>query len=498
MPATLQNGHFLWQVSALPARNCGEYSYAVQVKQNSMRAPMRSKWLAICVLSCLFFVFVQPAQAQLEEAAAAYQIYKTYQEMISILQSGNPTPEDKILAELGTIKAAMQSIDSKLQTLDQEVAQLTYLEKRDAYLQLLQKVQQNEAMAQTASQQILEWVQTGKTDPNKLSNAENNSQLAANILMQQSYYMRPGGGPNDPDIFEYRTTLLPYLYALTVRLGVVILEQPQFRRFSSYTDEFNNHVTWLKQIPPMLEAEIMCQNAKQIDPSAEYAIYSHCVDTLSGYESAINGESGNGWNPLITPWAMGSDSDANNAFAYYTFYDRWKVQEEMGEHAVQNILPSVIHAATPWSRLEVIETVLDRENNNGPLSSGGKCLDSRPGFSLRSDCNRRSPTQQWVVQPGRTAPISATNPPSARVDICIEVYRWQSASNVDYPERCSGSSGERWTLTNANEVRWGRDSTLCMQNDQGLHPCNGAANQKWFRTWPPPFVRAPGVAVPHP
>jgi hypothetical protein len=118
---------------------------------------------------------------------------------------------------------------------------------------MLRDAQNYEALAQTASEQILEWKQSGRTDLLKLVFAENNSQVAANTLMKESYYMRPGSDLTKPDIFEYRTTLPRYLYALTVRLSVVALEQPQFRKFSAYTDEFKTHVAWLKQVPAKKE-----------------------------------------------------------------------------------------------------------------------------------------------------------------------------------------------------------------------------------------------------
>lgn len=95
------------------------------------------------------------------------------------------------------------------------------------------------------------------------------------------------------------------------------------------------------------------------------------------------------------------------------------------------------------------------------------------------------------------APISATHPElgvdingytSSLPDACLEVYEWRAGSNVVHPERCSGSSGEQWILSNAAEIRWGPDPSLCLQNDfnwaLSLRPCNGATNQIWYRTWP--------------
>lgn len=338
-----------------------------------------AKWFAFGALCSLLVGMTPPARAQGEEVAAAEQIYNAYKKIIEILGSSDPTPEDKILAQLATIQETMKKIDSKLQTLDDEVANLVYQEERGRYIDMLRDVQKYEALAQTASEQLLEWQQTGKTDANKLALAENNSQTAANTLLQSGYYMRPGSAPGQPDIFEYRTTLLPYLYALTVRLGVVAVEQPQFRKFSAYTDEFQNHVAWLKQIPAQLEPEIHCENGR-LTNSGYYAITSFCIDTLSGYMSVVNGVSTpTNFVPYTTYWESGSDADADSAFAYYTFYDHWRVEEQMGGHAVENIVPYVVHAATPWSIKEISSSTFGTSNREtGPSRTAASA--SIPNF----------------------------------------------------------------------------------------------------------------------
>jgi hypothetical protein len=461
------------------------------------------KWLAIGVLGGLLAGMAQPARAQEELAAlgagveAIKKIYAAYKTMLDILQSGDPTPEDKIIAQLTTIQTEMQKIDAQLQALDRDMENLVYMENRGLYLDLLRDAQTNEALAQSASDLLREWQQTGKTDHGKLLDAARDSLIAANTLMKEGFYLRPGSDASKPDVFEYRTTLPRYLYALTVRLGVVAVEQPQFRKFSAYTDEFKAHVAWLKQIPGRMEANVSCKNAPQISAGYAgiyYAIYSYCVDNVSGIETGAKPNPSPG-NQYITSWTLGSPADIDSAFSYYTFYTHWQLQDKIGEYTVQQILPSVVFAATPWSPSEVQNSTFGASGpQNGPLSNNARCLaDPGNGFTIAS-CNSQSPTQQWTATRGVAAPISETNP-FLLPDACIEVDEWKASSMV-YPERCSGSPGEQWILTNANEIRWGRDTSLCLQNDFHLRTCNGSASQKWYRNWPSVYVAPGPIYVP--
>jgi hypothetical protein len=272
------------------------------------------------------------------------------------------------------------------------------------------------------------------------------------------------------------------------------MEQPQFRKFSAYTDEFKTHVAWLKQIPGRMEANVSCKNAEQMS-AGYYAIYSYCVDNVSGIETGVKPDP-SPWNPYITSWTPGSAADADSAFGYYTFYDHWQLQDKIGEYSVQQILPSVVFAATPWSLSEVQNSTFGVPGpQNGPLSNNARCLeDSGHGYYTIASCNSQSPTQQWTATRGVAAPISETKP-SLLPDACIEVFEWQ-ASSIVYPERCSGSSGEQWILTNANEIRWGRNTSLCLQSDFHLRTCNGSASQKWYRNWPSVYVAPGPIYVP--
>lgn len=391
----------------------------------------------------------------------------------------------QILAELAKVRGTLEAIDAKLRTFDFTLVQLVWETKRGFYLDTLQKVQGYEAQAHTAAQQLGEWKQTGKSNSQKLANAENNSQIAANSLKQQSFYMRPGAGPDAPDIFEYRPALLPYLYALTVRLAVVALEQPHFRRFSAYTDEFKDQVAWLKQLPALMETDIFCDSKEKFDGQGNYQIFSFCRDTLSGAELIINGGYPYEFNRYETSWTPGSETDANYAYAFTTFYDRWNIQEEEGEHAVQRFLPLVDYAATPSSSTREIFGI---HVELGPLSNGSQCLTQNTlNFLALDACSRYSARQIWTAAvKGETAAISLS------MGGCLEESDWGPSSGP-FVWVCSTSFGEQWTITADNEIRWAPQPDRCLGTNLRLSSCTGAESQKWYRNWPP--LIAPVVPI---
>jgi hypothetical protein len=73
---------------------------------------------------------------------------------------------------------------------------------------------------------------------------------------------------------------------------------------------------------------------------------------------------------------------------------------------------------------------------------------------------------------------------------------------------CSGSPGEAYTVTAANELRWSRDETQCLtagtpttltnafgqtaaEGTVTLQPCDGQAHQQWSRAWPLTYIPIP-------
>jgi hypothetical protein len=448
------------------------------------------------VTAALLLGVPQPARAQ-EELAAAYaayqaaeKIYNGYKKVIEILEVPGPTPEDQILAQLAIVQGSINVLDEKLRNLDQNLATLVWQQKREIYLERLQEAQKSEAMAQTANQQLAQWIQT-KRNVGTLNDAENNSHLAANQLRQESLYLRPGPQENSPDIFDPRPALVPYMYALTVRLGVVAVSQPNFRQLKSFTDEFKSHAIWLEQILPRLEEEILCQHDKYYDQSgrAYFYISSRCTDKLSGFESAIIKSKyfhNAGTNPYITPWIVGSQADGDNALAYYSFYDRWWVQERIGKHTVQKLLAYVKGVASPTPRFGG-GAVLGLANlEAGYLGNGGGCLTASwisflGGLNL-SRCGSSPVQQNWTTRLGTPAVVMIGGG-----DGCIEVDQWDTSSAFAnaYVEKCSGSPGEQWTLTADRQLRWGYDPSQCLTNANGwvrLERCSGTHTQRWYNT----------------
>jgi hypothetical protein len=420
------------------------------------------------------------AQAELAGAAAVYEaintIYSTYTKLISILQNGDPTPQDKILEQIGQLQQAIRHVDTQLRAIDDELAQLAYQDKREFYLQTLQRVQEYQAMSQTAGQQLEEWLQTGRTDEGKLASAENNSQLAANALRSDSLYVRPGALVGDPDVFEYRATLLPYLYGLTMRIAVVASEHPTFRSLSAYTDEFAQHASWLKQLIAKMEAVMVCRQFVARDGD-RYSVASTCRNTLTGYASTINGEIPRPNVPGVTEWSIGSNEDAQNALAYYTYHDQWKVSRESGEDTLQAFLPSVMWAATPSSPRDPVPIAV--RSQTGPLvGSGAACVARGPGGLTL--CDIAVDAQWW------TTPLAGGSGKVAGADgvWCLEPPRWDPGVGVGADE-CSGSPGQRWQVSEAGALRWGRNPALCLTGpDLLLKACTDTPAQIWGREWP--------------
>ncbi len=433
---------------------------------------------------CLAFLAGPPipafAQAELAGAVAVYEaigkVYSVYTKMIGFLQSGDPTAQDKMLEQIRLLQQAIRQVDTELRGLDDELAQLAYLDKRDFYLQTLQRVQEYQAMSQTGGQQLEEWLQTGRTDAGKLASAENNSQLAANALRSDALYVRPGARAGDPDVFEYRATLLPYLYALTMRIAVVGSEHPTFRSLSAYTDEFAQHASWLRQLIAKMEAVMVCRQFVARD-GPFYSVASTCRNTVTGYASTINGEIPRQNVPGVTEWSFGSNEDAQNALAYYTYHDQWKVRRESGEDTLQGFLPSVTWAATPSSPRDPAPIALRFQT--GPLVGPGAVCIQRDTLGL-SPCDIAFATQLW------TTPFAGGSGQVAAVDgaYCLEPHRWDPSVSVGADE-CSGSPGQRWLVSETGTLRWGRNPSLCLTGPNLLlNTCADAAPQIWGRDWP--------------
>jgi hypothetical protein len=160
---------------------------------------MTRRLTAFCVAVAWTLGIAASARAQVEIGAlvgAAKGAYQTYKDIEAMLQSGDPTPDDKILAALGDLDHKFGQLKGEMDKLMGEIAQSIYQEGQHDYLQRKDRVQALQSQARTAHDELEEWVQTKKTNPLMLNDAEHDSLTASNSLRdEQALFWRPGTDP---------------------------------------------------------------------------------------------------------------------------------------------------------------------------------------------------------------------------------------------------------------------------------------------------------------
>jgi hypothetical protein len=294
--------------------------------------------------------------------------------------------------------------------------------------------------------------------------------------------------------------LVSYLYALTVRMAVVAVEQPGFRNDSAYRSEFQQHLAWLNGLQGLNAPRITHWNAGGVSTNSYFQVCSTATDQNSGVVSVLHGSYPSAGNPDCTNWLYGTQAEATDELQYYEFYDNWSIEEEMGIHAIQKLASLVaVDASAPIFRVCLPgHPCVSTYASLAPLvSSSGQCLtlDTSYGKSLTlASCNQGSADQTW-----QTADMNATASVGlADASACVEVSGWDPSLML-YPEACASSPGEAYTITSKNELRWGRDSSQCLTangSSLGLKPCNGSVAQTWGRSWPIKIIGVhPGLPV---
>jgi hypothetical protein len=445
----------------------------------------------------------------------AKEIYNDYKSISGFLTPTVDTTAE-ILADLSSLTTQMQQINVDLNKLGAELAAVAYQDKQAAYIAQLELIQGYEAQAQTASEQLATWQQTGRTNALLLASADNNSQIAANALKESAYYYRPAQTAGAPDIFDARSALLAYLYALTVRLSIVRAENPNYRTLTAYQQEFFQHTTWLQQIPSLSQTDISCNTVNGTGPSlpvyaspqwqdpGSFFICSTCTDTNSESFSTINH-----WSPSLlnsgctstNPALAGVQSVENNYAAYFSFWDNYNMLDELAVHVVQAFTTQFeIDTTNPTSEISLAGLTYE---NVGPLvSNTGKCLTGGPeGGPNLTPCSVGSATQIWHTgypvqgtHPAQPGPISLVTPPagSPTSGTCIDTIGWDP-SGFETLAACTGTLSEQYTVTSTNQLRWNYNPAYCLTDPEPsksdppsavLALCNGGPAQQWGRAWP--------------
>jgi hypothetical protein len=224
------------------------------------------------------------------------------------------------------------------------------------------------------------------------------------------------------------------------------------------------------------------------------------VDDGQGNGNAI-GTTNGGSAGCVGPYDLTS-AEGNDGEAYFQFWDMWNVQDEMGIHAIQRmeqIIQTDMTSAEPLPLRVCIGSSCPSTpayDPVGPLvSNTGLCLQNDSSNSLgvfMEPCSWLSGSQTWqTATMGQTGSLGLSNGSA-----CVDDYEWMAPINSVESKPCSGSSGELFTVTSANELRWGRNESLCLTAEtQGSYPvlqaCDGQPHQQWSRNWPASSMPTP-------
>ncbi|MER5641785.1 tetratricopeptide repeat protein [Kitasatospora sp. NPDC002227] len=233
-----------------------------------------------------------------ETAKTAYEAYQAICSFVS-LGRDNPTDEDRILARLDTLHADFQSLQGRFDEVLAAVKAAVNVEQQAYVLNLQHDLDTVRAQARTAVEQLNQWVADGRTDPLLRADADNNSRLAANTLLEgDSYFYRPD--PNSPtSVFDHRLAFIAYAYALTVRYGVISALNLQYRNNPLARAELAGHAARLDWIFNHADQAIQPDVTGIPASNGTFVVLYRCVDRISGTDTGVTRFDGEGGTEVI-------------------------------------------------------------------------------------------------------------------------------------------------------------------------------------------------------
>ncbi len=316
------------------------------------------------------------------------------------LLGGGADQSAALIAQLSAIDNALVQIGTDIKALYTAMEVVNAGVDNTSELNTAQNVGKALSNAQVAASQLIEWVQTGKTNAALINDADNTSNLGAQGLAQVNLYYRvnPKGGA---DIFDLRPALLAYLYALTVRLAVIGAEDPNFRCANDvggfgcvlpYKTELTGHINFLNSLEGLNQPSIGKWHETQ-QAGSTYALCSYAEDLNSGtYSWDDEGSQRPNGTPAgcivedSVPYGTITPALAATGLSYLEFWDNWNIEEEMGVHAGQKMAALLATMNTPdfppLLRVCLNGACPTPYNPVGPLvTSTGACLTGGSGAS---------------------------------------------------------------------------------------------------------------------
>ncbi|MFI0777396.1 tetratricopeptide repeat protein [Streptomyces sp. NPDC021212] len=289
---------------------------------------------------------------------AGKKAYEAYQGIVAFVSLGShsPTPEEEILAELEVLHQDFVALQGRFDEVLEAVKQAVRVEQQAYVLNLRRDLEGLRGRARTATDELSAWVAGGRKDPFLRSNADNNSRLAANTLLEgDSYFYRPD--PNSPEsVFDHRLAHIAYVYVLTVRFGVIAGLNPQYRDDRLAREELTRHAARLDWVFQHADQAIEPHTGGGPDDRGSYILGYQCVDHITGYDT---GHTQLGWRP-------GGQAEYDDARAYYSDQMRADMRVRTGLAKLMAFHDTVAYCAkdphtpgwSPWTPVEVPDTIV--------------------------------------------------------------------------------------------------------------------------------------------
>ena len=228
--------------------------------------------------------------------AAVQKIYSFYQQAVSLLQGSGPSEDDEILQ---TVQAITQEIGqiadvlTALKNLILEGLQETLQSEVDT---TVTQVQIQASAAQSAAENYAEWVQAGKpgvgTPAVVNQNAWQQSLSAATALRDTTeFFIKPVVTANGvSNQFDYRLAIAQYVYALTVRLTVIMGMELAWTSDQAVLLELEQHAARLTDLAGQMDAGITFTATTWLpptsdDPESRFMETGFATDTVSTYST---------------------------------------------------------------------------------------------------------------------------------------------------------------------------------------------------------------------
>ncbi|AEM85709.1 tetratricopeptide repeat protein [Streptomyces violaceusniger] len=289
---------------------------------------------------------------------AGKKAYEAYQGIVAFVSLGShtPTPEEQILARLEVLHQDFVALQGRFDEVLEAVKQAVRVEQQAYVLNLRRDLEGLRGRARTAMDELSAWVADGRKDPLLRSNADNNSRLAANTLLEgDSYFYRPD--PNAPEsVFDHRLAYIAYVYVLTVRFGVIAGLNPQYREDRLAREELTRHAARLDWVFQHADQAIEPYTGGGPDNRGSYFLAHQCVDHITGYDT---GHTEVGWRP-------GGQAEYDDARAYYADLLRADMRVRTGLAKLMGLHDTVAHWAkdprtpgwSPWTPVEVPDSIV--------------------------------------------------------------------------------------------------------------------------------------------